>query len=364
MIVKTIGRGQDNNIVVNDDKVSRTHLQMVQDDSGNISVVDVGSTNGTFVNGIRITGETRLKAGDELRIGDTSLPWQNYFNESIPSTPPISSTSSTPVPQTPAPKRNPTWLFIVGGVLLLMLICGGIMLYYHAKKDRIEVELEKKEQYSNAIAADREAAAAAAENEAAQRKAAEARSVKEQQRADSLRQVAFKADIIAKAAKTEKDKMEEKLQNEQNEKGKEVGARLKAEKKQGEAEARERKANTDRDAAIEKARQASLNAENAEKKAKLTEEFFSQLNKANKEGKLKEVCETLKIDTKQYKKDEEQYNRIVGKFKNAKDNDARESIINSIKTALSKKKEPSKKTAETSAPKPVKTDSTQVEKKE
>ncbi len=108
MIVKTIGRGQNNNIVVYDDKVSRIHLQMIQDDRGNISVVDVGSTNGTFVNGIRIAGETRLKAGDELRIGDTSLPWQNYFNESIPS-PPISSTSSAPVPQTPAPKRNQTW---------------------------------------------------------------------------------------------------------------------------------------------------------------------------------------------------------------------------------------------------------------
>ena len=81
MIVKTIGRGQDNNIVINDEKVSRTHLQMVQDDSGNISVVDVGSTNGTYVNGVRIIGETRLKDGDNVRIGNTNLPWKSYFTE-------------------------------------------------------------------------------------------------------------------------------------------------------------------------------------------------------------------------------------------------------------------------------------------
>ncbi len=352
MIVKTIGRGQNNNIVVYDDKVSRIHLQMIQDDRGNISVVDVGSTNGTFVNGIRIAGETRLKAGDELRIGDTSLPWQNYFNESIPS-PPISSTSSAPVPQTPAPKRNQTWLFIAGGVFLLILIGGGITLYIHAKKNR--VELDKKELYSklekDAISADREAAAAAAEYEAAQRKAAETLSVKEQQRADSLRQVAIKADNIAKAAKRDKNNMEKKMQNEQAEKNKANIERKEAEQKQVEAETRETIAKKEREDAIAKARRDSINAENAEKKAKLTEEFYSQLNKANKDGKLKEVCETLKIDTKKYKKNEEQYDSIVGKFKSAKDNAARESIINSIENALSKKKEPSKKTAETSTPK-------------
>ena len=120
---------------------------------------------------------------------------------------------------------------------------------------------------------------------------------------------------------------------------------------------------SERNAAITKARQDSLNAENAEKKAKLTEEFYSQLNKANKDGKLKEVCEALKIDTKKCKKNEEQYDRIVGKFKSAKDNAARESIINSIKKALSKEKEPSKKTAETSTPKSVQ-NSSQDEKKE
>lgn len=43
MKVITIGRSSDNNIVINDAKVSRTHLQLVQNDSGICSVVDLNS---------------------------------------------------------------------------------------------------------------------------------------------------------------------------------------------------------------------------------------------------------------------------------------------------------------------------------
>ena len=98
MIVKTVGRSQENNIVITDEKVSRTHLQMVQDDNGNVSVIDLGSTNGTYVNGIRITGETHLKASDEVRIGNTILPWQGYFP------PKQASISVDPITPSPTPK--------------------------------------------------------------------------------------------------------------------------------------------------------------------------------------------------------------------------------------------------------------------
>ena len=80
MKVITIGRSiERNDVVVNDEKVSRNHLQLIVDDQGDFSVVDLNSTNGTFVNGHRITGETKLKVTDELRIGNTVLPWQSYF---------------------------------------------------------------------------------------------------------------------------------------------------------------------------------------------------------------------------------------------------------------------------------------------
>lgn len=80
MRVITIGRERgSNDIVVNDPKVSRNHLQLIVDDNGNVTVADMGSTNGTFVNGIRIVGESALCANDQLRVGDSVLPWQSYI---------------------------------------------------------------------------------------------------------------------------------------------------------------------------------------------------------------------------------------------------------------------------------------------
>ncbi|MDR1810326.1 MAG: FHA domain-containing protein [Prevotella sp.] len=76
----TIGRDTDNSIVINDSKVSRHHLQIICE-GDNFRIVDLGSTNGTFVNDCKITGETRLYPNDTVRIGNTVLPWQSYFKD-------------------------------------------------------------------------------------------------------------------------------------------------------------------------------------------------------------------------------------------------------------------------------------------
>lgn len=75
MVVKVVGRDESCDIVVSDSKVSRKHLQIIVDEDNNVSVVDLGSTNGTYVNQTRITGEVRLKRGDVVRIGDFIVPW-------------------------------------------------------------------------------------------------------------------------------------------------------------------------------------------------------------------------------------------------------------------------------------------------
>jgi aspartyl protease family protein len=80
MKVITIGRDTDNDVVINDAKVSRHHLQIVSD-GGNYRIVDFNSSNGTFVNDRKISGETALFANDIVRIGNTILPWQTYFTD-------------------------------------------------------------------------------------------------------------------------------------------------------------------------------------------------------------------------------------------------------------------------------------------
>ncbi len=73
-----IGRDKANDIVINDSKVSRKHLE-IKYENGHYSLKDLGSTNGTFVNGKKIDTETEIYIGDNVKIGDIVLPWEKYF---------------------------------------------------------------------------------------------------------------------------------------------------------------------------------------------------------------------------------------------------------------------------------------------
>lgn len=65
--VTRIGRADDNDVAVDDRWVSRYHAE-VRHDAGGFRVMDLGSKNGTFVNGRRITGPTPLSDGDLLQV--------------------------------------------------------------------------------------------------------------------------------------------------------------------------------------------------------------------------------------------------------------------------------------------------------
>ncbi|MCL4458542.1 MAG: DUF3662 and FHA domain-containing protein [Chloroflexi bacterium] len=67
----TIGRGLDNNLTLEDQRVSRYHAE-IRAKAGRFTLHDLQSTNGTYTNGQRIK-ETILADGDHLRLGDTEL---------------------------------------------------------------------------------------------------------------------------------------------------------------------------------------------------------------------------------------------------------------------------------------------------
>jgi pSer/pThr/pTyr-binding forkhead associated (FHA) protein len=66
----TVGRGRDVDLVLADDLVSRRHARVSRSGAGAV-VEDLGSRNGTFVNGNQIYGPTRLEPGDQLQLGVT-----------------------------------------------------------------------------------------------------------------------------------------------------------------------------------------------------------------------------------------------------------------------------------------------------
>ena len=69
----TLGREGSTNLVLRDAKASRKHASLRVLPDGRVELTDLGSRNGTFVNGQPLTGSTILSGGEEIRIGDTVL---------------------------------------------------------------------------------------------------------------------------------------------------------------------------------------------------------------------------------------------------------------------------------------------------
>jgi hypothetical protein len=70
-----IGRLADCRIIINDGNTSRHHAEIHRSGSGFV-INDLGSTNGTFLNGERLTGDRRVTDGDIITVGSVSLRFE------------------------------------------------------------------------------------------------------------------------------------------------------------------------------------------------------------------------------------------------------------------------------------------------
>ena len=112
----TMGRELDTDIPINDVEVSRRHARLTEMADG-YQVEDLGSTNGTFVNGQRISGPVLLHNGDLLALGETI----EFVYEGAPSeeaktvmvSPDSQATvmvsSGAPAAEPPAPEPEPVY---------------------------------------------------------------------------------------------------------------------------------------------------------------------------------------------------------------------------------------------------------------
>ncbi|BBB33018.1 hypothetical protein TTHT_1514 [Thermotomaculum hydrothermale] len=127
----SIGRSKDNDIVIDDLSVSRRHAILERDETGKFFLTDLNSSNGTFVNNVRISEKTPITTNDHILLGKTTLvievpedfqgtvrvdasqlqeklkqEEQGTVQGAIPTPPPVAQTPPPPQPQqvvTPPP---------------------------------------------------------------------------------------------------------------------------------------------------------------------------------------------------------------------------------------------------------------------
>jgi hypothetical protein len=170
-VVSTLGRSADNTIVLDSTQVSRYHTKITLLPTGAV-IEDTGSTNGTFLNGQRITSQYPLTSGDVIGIADYVtyqyiLEGTTGVGTSIPSTYDgatkiMGGQSSYSSPQAPAPQyesyapefqqasyvppttsypsvqpavteentRNPTTLYVIIAILVVLIcFCVAVAIF-------------------------------------------------------------------------------------------------------------------------------------------------------------------------------------------------------------------------------------------
>jgi pSer/pThr/pTyr-binding forkhead associated (FHA) protein len=101
--VNLLGRGEDNDFRIPDASVSGSHCQIIIQ-NGDVSIIDLGSTNGSFINGTRILAD-KLHNGQTIRLGNVEMTFQTDVPQ--PAATPASAAPPPPLATTPASAPAP-----------------------------------------------------------------------------------------------------------------------------------------------------------------------------------------------------------------------------------------------------------------
>jgi pSer/pThr/pTyr-binding forkhead associated (FHA) protein len=106
-----IGRGASGEGRLSDDlELSRRHARVARDADGQLTIEDLGSANGTFVDGERVRGRRVLKVGDSVQIGSTTLKLTDVRPAPAPpAAAPLAPAASPPAPARRSPAAPASW---------------------------------------------------------------------------------------------------------------------------------------------------------------------------------------------------------------------------------------------------------------
>jgi pSer/pThr/pTyr-binding forkhead associated (FHA) protein len=133
-----VGRGEHNDVVLANDSVSDNHAKLMLRD-GAWYIADVGSTNGTYLSGSRVTDEHRLDGTPDVRFGGVKV----IFRAGSTAAEPLKGTraiASVPVDRAaraadapsaaasgPPERRTSPWIWLV--ILAAVVVVALLLLY-------------------------------------------------------------------------------------------------------------------------------------------------------------------------------------------------------------------------------------------
>jgi len=143
--IMIIGREAGNDIVIEDPQVSRHHVKLTQQAASYI-VEDLGSTNGTFIDGRRVMSPTPLSIGARLGLGDTVVlevepGMVTEQPQPMMSPPPAPAYSPPPAygvpspaygapPPPPVEKKSPScWVWGCGCLVVLFIVLALVAVF-------------------------------------------------------------------------------------------------------------------------------------------------------------------------------------------------------------------------------------------
>jgi adenylate cyclase len=90
-----VGRQAENDVVIPSDIVSRQHAMLQRAEDGTFYLIDMGSRNGSFVNGKRVSVPLALNDGDQISLGDTTIKFHREGGLAAPPPPKMTSGDTT-----------------------------------------------------------------------------------------------------------------------------------------------------------------------------------------------------------------------------------------------------------------------------
>ena len=110
----SIGRSVNNELVIKDANASRRHAEIRRVSVGRFRLFDIGSANGTWINGRRVTSPKQLKDGDEISIGAVKLRF--VAPAGLEQSQELSQSSASGASRTRLSMRNETILVLVSDI--------------------------------------------------------------------------------------------------------------------------------------------------------------------------------------------------------------------------------------------------------